>query len=68
VAWPPQPILVDVVSEAAPNGAYTTAGPAGTSGHIIVASVASENRTANDAIADVLFSQIADYLRRRSSH
>jgi hypothetical protein len=67
VAWPAQPVLVDVVSEAAPDGAYTTAGPAGTSGHVIVASfVASESRTASDAIADALFRQMADYLKRRS--
>lgn len=62
IAWPAQPVLVDVVSEAAPQGAYTTAGPAGTSGHIVVA---SESSGASDAIADGLFRQLADYLKHR---
>jgi len=37
VEWPDLPLLVDAASEAGPDGAYTTDGPPGTSGHTTIA-------------------------------
>src|SRR5262245_52160170 len=36
VDWPAAPLLVDAASEAGPDGAYTTGGPPGTSGHTTI--------------------------------
>jgi len=41
VEWPDLPLIVDAASEAGPNGAYSTDGPAGTLGHTTVEAASS---------------------------
>jgi hypothetical protein len=62
VTWPVQPIIVDIVSEAGPQGAYATTGPSGTAAHIIVA---AEQRAGGDAMLDLLFTHAVNYLERQ---
>jgi hypothetical protein len=62
VTPPHEPILVDLARETGPTLAYTTAGPAGTAGHTVVA---PQKNTGADIALDTIFHEISHTMDSR---